>query len=357
MSPAARASRMPYAAVAMAVAVATALTTGVLFWIWPHAGTSSAATNAAPAPAPAPARTQLALAAASVESKNYRAALAYADETLRLAPDTPEAVRIRDAARAMLTRFDNAVTQARERLAAGDRDGATTAFNAARAIDPAAPAIGELSARLAGPFQTARGVRRETPPSASAPATPPAPERPATEPGAGRSRSAGEPTSVASLPAAAVASATAGQPVAVAVAPSETAAPAVPSASLRPDVPERRDPAAGPGLVENDDAAIRRVVAIYARAIETKDLALFRTVKPNLSPDEQRRIEDGFRTVASQQVSVAVISIEQRGQEAVVQLKRRDTIQAGGRQQSTESQQAMTLTRAASGWVIRQIGR
>ena len=29
--------------------------------------------------------------------------------------------------------------------------------------------------------------------------------------------------------------------------------------------------------------AIRRVVATYARAIETKDVALFRTVKPNLS--------------------------------------------------------------------------
>ena len=36
-------------------------------------------------------------------------------------------------------------------------------------------------------------------------------------------------------------------------------------------------------------------------------------------------------------------------------VRRRDTIQAGGRQQTTESQQTMTLTRAASGWVIREI--
>jgi hypothetical protein len=80
-------------------------------------------------------------------------------------------------------------------------------------------------------------------------------------------------------------------------------------------------------------------------------------VKPNLSPDEQRRIEDGFRAVRSQKVDVAVLSIEQRGQDASVRLRRRDTIQAGGRQQTTESLQTMILTRTASGWTIREIGR
>ena len=103
--------------------------------------------------------------------------------------------------------------------------------------------------------------------------------------------------------------------------------------------------------------AIRRLVATYVRAIEEKDLALFRSVKPNMSADEQRRIEGGFRAVASQQVSVTIVSIDQRGQEASVRLRRRDTIQAGGRQQITDSEQTMTLTRATSGWVIREIAR
>jgi hypothetical protein len=76
-----------------------------------------------------------------------------------------------------------------------------------------------------------------------------------------------------------------------------------------------------------------------------------------LSADEQRRIEDGFRAVSSQQVSVTIVSIEQRGQEASVRLRRRDTIQAGGRQQTTDSVQTMTLTRSTSGWVIREIAR
>ena len=99
------------------------------------------------------------------------------------------------------------------------------------------------------------------------------------------------------------------------------------------------------------------MVATYARAIESKDLALFRTVKPNLSGAEQRRIEEGFRAVTSQQVDITILSIDHRGQDATVRLRRRDTIQAAGRQQTTESQQSLTLTRTPGGWVIREIGR
>ena len=102
---------------------------------------------------------------------------------------------------------------------------------------------------------------------------------------------------------------------------------------------------------------IRRVVATYARAIETKDVALFRSVKPNMSPDEQRRIEEGFRAVTSQRVDVTILAIDHQGQDVSVRLRRRDTIQAGGRQQTADSQQTMILARAGAGWVIREIGR
>lgn len=97
------------------------------------------------------------------------------------------------------------------------------------------------------------------------------------------------------------------------------------------------------------------MVATYAHAIETKDLALFRSVKPNLSGDEQRRIEEGFRAVASQRVAVTITSIEIRGQDATVRLRRHDTIQAGGREQTADSMQTMTLVRGAAGWTIRDI--
>ena len=98
-------------------------------------------------------------------------------------------------------------------------------------------------------------------------------------------------------------------------------------------------------------------MSTYARAIESKDLTLFRSVKPNMSADEQRRIEAGFRAVTSQRVAVTIQSIEHRGADAVVRLSRHDVIQAGGRQQTADSQQSLTLSKSGGTWVIVEIGR
>ena len=132
------------------------------------------------------------------------------------------------------------------------------------------------------------------------------------------------------------------------------------AAGAAPGGAARRKPApseAGAPAAEDDEAAIRRVVATYARAIETKSLSLFRSVKPNLSRAEEQRIASGFRAVASQQVAISILSIEQRGDTAVVRLKRQDTIDAGGRRRETETEQRLTLARAEGGWTIVEIGR
>jgi hypothetical protein len=105
----------------------------------------------------------------------------------------------------------------------------------------------------------------------------------------------------------------------------------------------------------DDDAAIRRLTATYARAIETKDVALFKSIKPNLSREEERRLQEGFRAVTSQRVNVTVGSIDRRGDEATVVLRRRDVIQAGGREQTAESQQTLRVVRSGTGWVILDI--
>jgi len=107
----------------------------------------------------------------------------------------------------------------------------------------------------------------------------------------------------------------------------------------------------------DDDAAIRQVIATYARAIETKNVALFKAVKPNLSSEEQRRLEDSFRAVSSQRVNITILSITRHGREASVQMRRRDDIDAGGRRQTADSQQTVTLDRIGNTWVIREIGR
>jgi len=130
--------------------------------------------------------------------------------------------------------------------------------------------------------------------------------------------------------------------------------PLAPPAVPPPPVPV---PAPAASAAEDDDTAIRRVIAAYARAIETKDLNAFRSVKPNLSGAEQRRLEDSFRSVASQKVDINVLAIERRGPTAVVKVKRRDTLTASGRSQTSESQQTLTLIRSGAGWVISEIGR
>ena len=66
--------------------------------------------------APDPAiPSRLALATASLEARNYRAALAYAEQVLRARAESRRGDEIRDEARAMLARFEEAIADARRR--------------------------------------------------------------------------------------------------------------------------------------------------------------------------------------------------------------------------------------------------
>jgi ketosteroid isomerase-like protein len=130
----------------------------------------------------------------------------------------------------------------------------------------------------------------------------------------------------------------------------------MPPRSGQPSATERTG-AAPPAATSapEDDAAIRRAIALYARAIESKDLALFRSVKPNLSAQDERRLQDSFRAVDRQSVEITIISVDVHGQDASVALRRKDTIKARGQQHTTESRQTMTLTRAGGRWSIVDI--
>ena len=79
-------------------------------------------------------------------------------------------------------------------------------------------------------------------------------------------------------------------------------------------------------------------MATYGRAIETKDLALFRSVKPNMSGDEERRLQQGFRAVNSQRVNLTVASIDRRGETASVVVQRRDVLEVAGRRADRRSE-------------------
>jgi hypothetical protein len=208
-----------------------------------------------------------------------------------------------------------------------------------------APQTTPAAARAVAPALTASDPVATTPPPgapppgalpavAPAPGTPPPPAQTTPAP----------PPSVTPLPV-----------VEVPASPQPPAPPPPTAASDRRDRDSSSRTPSRTASADEDEAAIRRVTASYARAIETKDLALFRTIKPNLSREEERRLQDGFRAVTSQRVALTIVSLEHTGDEASVRIKRRDTIQAGGRPQTVDTEQTLQLTRTAAGWVILAI--
>jgi serine/threonine protein kinase len=357
-------------------AVVVVLAAAVAYVAWPRTQTppdaqqTSTREQRAPA-APDPAiSTRLALASASLDARNYRAALAYAEQVLSLDATHADAIRIRDTARRALDRFDTAIADTRSRLAARDLRGAAKALDTARGIDATAPEVAELSIRLGEQTRareqlpdpsrrdrlaTSEAARREPDlPPAPAPPPPAAPPPGTTSPKQSTPAATTQ-TPAPSQPEPAPTGATPAQPKPEA-GPEPVTLPPKPVAPPPVTEPrERQQQSPPPPTAEQDEAAIRRVIAAYARAIESKDVALFRSIKPNLSLEEERRLQEGFRAVTSQRVALNVLSINRRGDDAIVVLRRRDTIQAGGREQTAETQQTIRLARANGNWAIVDI--
>ncbi len=120
------------------------------------------------------------------------------------------------------------------------------------------------------------------------------------------------------------------------------------------DAPESPAPAP-PADRQRAQRQVEQTLATFARAIEQKDLALYRSVRPGLSADEERRLEAGFAAVESQLVDLEISSIDITDDRATVRVSRRDVIQIGGGEQTQTSMQTMTLRRAEGGWMIEEI--
>ena len=360
--------------IAAAAILGVAVVAGGSYAVWQRRAHPTIDANPPSVFSDAAIRSRLSLAQSSLEASNYRAALAYASEVLAIDPRHTEAARIRDSARDMIARFDAAILEARRHLSTGDAQGAAHALDTARAIDPAAASVADLSYRvseLRAQQADARDNRRNRAVGDSRGAQNQAVR---AAPGRAQQRVAppppppAAPDAATALPVAPPDSVPRSQPAPAQPPPTSAARPAPPAdptPAAKPDtpvvppVPEPKvDPpktAATGTPAEDDDGAIRKLVANYARAIETKDLALFRAIKPNLTAQEERRLREGFRDVTSQRVALTILSIAHRGDEASVALRRRDTIQAGGRQQTLESQQTLRVARVNNGWVITDI--
>lgn len=98
---------------------------------------------------------------------------------------------------------------------------------------------------------------------------------------------------------------------------------------------------------------MRAVIRTYERAIETKNLDLYRSVRPGLSGAEESRLRASFKEVESQQVDITVEDLRIEGRNATVRLSRRDIMTLnGGRRQTASSRQTLQLEKTASGWII-----
>ena len=311
------------------------------------------------------------LAERSLEEKRYRDAQRYSDDVLTAAPDHAKAQAIRDQATAFLRQAETDIERARKMIQAGDVRGAVRALDEARTLDPVAPGLAAVSQLMAERFKSqAEAAELELQRSrAAAPVQRvPAPVVPPSPPPSSRTTSTAQ--APPETPRESAAPVQPPPPVSAPVTPPSRTEPApapvtptartepAESAAVKPaPSPVAPPPARNPPSQADDESAIRSVVATYARAIESKDLALFRSIKPNLGPEEERRIQQGFRAVTSQKVNITVVSIERRGDRALLQLRRQDIIEAGGRRQSSESRQTMTLAKSNGSWFIVEIGQ
>jgi hypothetical protein len=108
------------------------------------------------------------------------------------------------------------------------------------------------------------------------------------------------------------------------------------------------------GDLPPDAAGIRKVLEVYVRAVEGKDVQLFRSVKPNLSDDEEKRARAAFKSVQTQVVRISVLSLEVREGRAVVKVARRDTLNGSI---VSSFPQTFQLAKETAGWTIQDIGR
>ena len=102
------------------------------------------------------------------------------------------------------------------------------------------------------------------------------------------------------------------------------------------------------------EAEVQRVIAEYGRAMETRDLALYRTLKPGLSSEDEKRLREAFKAYKPQRVGITVDSVQVEGDRATVRATRQDVID--GRPTKAVSQ-TFRLVRVGATWRIQSIGQ
>ena len=340
--------------------------------------------------------SQLELARADLANRDYAAAARRAEDALKLDATSAEAREVLGQARDAQGRLDAAAAEARAAFARKNAAAASEALGRVMALDPRHPVVAELSGELNRHFRKqaedgrrqaekarsgaeqaraaslaafADGRRLSTDAEASfrreeftvaaqkfqeSQMAYERAQRESEEARAAAARRAAAPPSVA--PGAVPASTPLPTPTIAAALP--TAAPTVaPTAVPQPSPSVIPVPPTAPPAVRAEggaDGAVRRVIAEYGRAIGSQDLALFRSLKPDLSADEEKRLREAFKAIKSQVVGITVDSVEIDGDRATVRVTRQDVV--NGRPMKPAAQ-TFRLARSGSSWLIQSIGQ
>ena len=381
-----------------AAVVAIAAGAGVL-WL-----RSRGPAPATPLPGPPPAgaianvvvANQVELAKADLADRDYASATRRAQDALKLDPGSAEARQVLERAGEAQSQIDATVAEARDAFGRGDLSAASLALGRVMVLDPRQPVIGELSASLKKHLRPqAEDGRREAERARRAAEGARATGLPGFAQGHKldaeadglfrrqeyaasaqrylesrdayeRAKREAEAAAAAaarpappSLPPPAVAQATpfpvvptvvpaptVSPTVVIVSSPTPVAAPAQPSTAAAPTSAIPR-----PGASE---AEIQRVVSDYARALESRDLVLYRTVMPGLRPEDESRLREAFKTYKPQRVGITVDSLQVEGDRASVRATRQDVIDGRPTRAVTQTFQ---LVRVGAAWQIQAIGR
>jgi len=328
---------------------------------------------------------QVELARVDLENKDYKAAIGRAERALALDPSSAEARQVLDQAQRTAAELDAVALEAKSAFDGGDTDHATRALARVLALDPHHPVAGELTAALNVHFRKQAEDARRMADDARRDADAMRASAPEGSGFAQADRAARDASALLQKGEFAVATQkflesrdgyerarraaeTAARAAAAAAAARAAASASVPttlvSRNLPPPVtiPPVNPPGAtlpaptlpgAPPLASAQEPAIRKVITDYGHAIESKDIALFKAVKPNLTPDEEKRLQENFKTTKSQQVSITIQAVQVDGSQATVKVSRQDTINGN---KIKPIQQVFHLTQSGGAWSIQAFG-
>ena len=344
---------------------------------------------------------QVELARADLADRDYDSAARRAEEALKLSAGNADAREVLDQARRAQRQIEEAVAQARGAFGRGDVAAASEALGRVMALAPRHPVVAELSAALKEHLRPqAEDSRRQAEAARQAAMAARALSSAGWKQGTQletegdallrrqdyasaaqkflesrnaferAKREADEARAVAALPSPSarlpVAAGTATGPAPAMPSPfaSPTATPLpLPTAAAAPTAPPTATPLPSPSAslppapgspADGSDAAVRRVIAEYGRAIGSQDLALFRSLKPDLSADEEKRLREAFKMIKSQVVGISVESVAIDGDRATVRVTRQDVV--NGRPMKPAAQ-TFRLARSGAAWQIQSIGQ